>query len=117
MTVTLAVAYYAVQCHERNRQAQAVNLRLATRTLNSIFEPPTEPLGPTRSELLRAERSSILESVKDRWNSEIERAVRSIQNTNWEEIRQARDEAIAKVLGDSLEGARHGIENAEKSIG
>lgn len=115
MTVTLAIAYYAVLEHERNRQAQAVNLRIATRTLNSLFEPPLEPLGPTRAELLRAERSTLLENAKDRWNMEIERAVRSIQNANWDEIREARDQAIAKLLGDSLESTRHGIESAEKT--
>jgi len=117
VTVTLAIAYYALFSHERNRQAQAINLRLATRTLNSIFEPPLEPLGPTRAELLRAERSTLLDTAKDRWNSEIERAVRSLQNANWEDIREKRDQAIAKVLGNSLEGARHGIENVEKSAG
>lgn len=110
------MAYFTITTHERNRQVQAASLRTSARTLNSLFEPQ-QPLGPTRAELLRAERSSFLENAKDRWNSEIERAVRSLQNTNWEDIKQRRDSAIAKVLGDGLEGTRHGIENAERKIG
>jgi len=113
VTVTLAIAYYAAISHENNRLAQAVNLRHATRTLNSVFEPPSEPLGPTRAELLRAERSSILENAKDKWNSEIERGVRWLQNADWEDIKERRDEAIARVLGGGLESTRHGIESAE----
>lgn len=116
VTLTLAVAYYSVLSHQRNRKQQAASLRAQARTLNSRFEPQPPP-APTREELLRAERSSLLDTVKDRWNAEIERAARSIQNANWEEIKLARDEAIAKALGESIAATRHGIENAEEKIG
>lgn len=43
--------------------------------------------------------------------------MKSIQNANWEDIREKRDEAFAKVLGESLESARFGIEKAETKIG
>lgn len=113
VTLTLAVAYYSVIVHDSNRKSQALTLRSSTRTLNSIFEPLVEP---TRAELLRAERSSLLETAKDRWNAEIERTVRSIQNANWEEIWESRDLAIARLLGDNVDGAIQGAETAGRDV-
>lgn len=114
VTLTLAVAYYSVIVHDSNRKSQSLNLRSSTRTLNSIFDPPVEL---TRAELLRAERSSLLQTAKDLWNAKIERAVRSIQSANWEEIRESRDLALARLLGDSIaESAERGVKATSSGI-
>jgi len=74
------------------------------------------PLPPpqSRAELAREERSTLLEAAKDRWNDEVENAVRWVQRTDWNEVREGMEGAVSRLLGSGLQKSREGIEEAEK---
>lgn len=117
MTVTLGIAYLTVLAHERNRQAQAQALRSQSRVLNSLLEPA--PITPPRSrtELAREERSTFVETAKDRWNDEVENAVRWVQRKDWNEVRESVEDSVARLLGSGLQKSREEIEEVEKQTG
>ena len=117
MTLTLGIAYLTVLAHERNRQAQAQALRSQARVLNGLLEPTPLPPPQSRAELAREERSTLVETAKDRWNAEVENAVRWVQRTDWGEVREGMEGAVARLLGTGLEKSREGIEEAEKKAG
>lgn len=117
MTLTLGVAYLTVLAHERNRRAQADNLRLQSRVLTTLLEPTPLPPPQTREELAREERSSLVETAKDRWNDELENAVRWVQRTDWTEVREGMEGAISRLWSGGLQKSREGIEEAEKQAG
>jgi altered-inheritance-of-mitochondria protein 5 len=117
VTLTLGVAYLTVLAHERNRQAQAQALRSQARVLNGLLEPVPLPPPQSRAELAREERSTLVETAKDRWNAEVENAVRWIQRTDWNEVREGMEGAVARLLGTGLEKSREGIEEVEKNYG
>lgn len=117
MTLTLGIAYLTVLSHERNRTSQAGHLRAQTRVLNSIVSPIPEPPLQSRAELAREERSNLTETAKDRWNDEVEGAVRWLQHADWEGVRNGMEGAIARLLGGGLQRSREGIEEAEKKGG
>ncbi len=114
MTLTLGIAYLTVLAHERNRRAQAEALRLQSRVLTSLLEPSPVPPPQSRAELAREERSSLTETLKDRWNNEVENAARRVQRTDWNEVREGMEGAVARLLGSGLQKSREGIEEAEK---
>lgn len=116
MTLTLGLAYLTVLCHERNRQAQALYLRSQHQLLNSLIDPtPVQP--PSRAELARQSRSTFTETAKDSWNDEVENAVRWVQTTDWNGMREGMEGAVARLLGLGLQKSREGIEEAEKQAG
>jgi altered-inheritance-of-mitochondria protein 5 len=117
VTVTLGVAYLTVLAHERNRQAQAQALRSQSRVLNTLCEP--EPISPPRSraELAREERSTLTETAKDRWNEEVENAVRWVQRKDWNEVRGSLEDSVSRLLGGGLQKSREGIDEVEKQAG
>jgi altered-inheritance-of-mitochondria protein 5 len=117
VTLTLGIAYLTVLAHERNRQAQAQALRSQAQVLNGLLEPTPLPPPQSRAELAREERSTLIETAKDRWNAEVENAVRWVQRTDWGEVREGMEGAIARLLGTGLERSREGIEEAEKKAG
>ncbi|KAG0652162.1 hypothetical protein D0Z07_1095 [Hyphodiscus hymeniophilus] len=117
VTLTLGVAYLTVLAHERNRQAQAQALLSQARVLNSLFDPTPAPSLQSRAELAREERSTLTETAKDRWNAEVENAVRWVQRTEWNEVREGMEGAVARLFGTGLEKSREGIEEAEKRAG
>jgi altered-inheritance-of-mitochondria protein 5 len=117
VTLTLGVAYLTLLAHERNRQAQAEALRSQARVLNGLLDPTPLPPPQSRAELAREERSTLVETAKDRWNAEVENAVRWVQRTEWNDVREGMEGAIARLLGTGLEKSREGIEEAEKQAG
>jgi altered-inheritance-of-mitochondria protein 5 len=114
--LTLGVAYLTVLAHERNRQAQAQALRSQSRVLTSLLEPSALPPSRTRAELAREERISLVETAKDRWNEEVENAVRWVQKKNWTEVREDMESAVSKRLSGGLQKSRDGIEEAENQV-
>ncbi|KUJ15612.1 uncharacterized protein LY89DRAFT_587394 [Mollisia scopiformis] len=117
VTLTLGLAYLTVLAHERNRRAQAFELRAQSRVLQGLLEPAPLPPPQTRAELAREERSTIVEAAKDRWNAEIENAIRWVQRTDWSEVREGMEGTVSRILGSGLQKSREGIEDAEKKAG
>lgn len=115
MTVTLGLAYLTVLAHERNRQSQALYLRSQSQLLNSLVDPvPVQQ--PTRAEIARHSRETFVETAKDRWNGEIENAIRWVQTADWNGVREGMEGAVARMLGLGLEKSRKGIEDAESKL-
>lgn len=115
MTVTLGLAYLTVLAHERNRQSQALYLRSQSQLLNSLIDPaPVQQ--PTRAGITRQSRETFVETAKDRWNGEIENAIRWVQTTDWNGVREGMEGAVARMLGLGLEKSREGIEDAESKV-
>lgn len=85
--------------------------------LNSIVSPIPEPPPQSRAELAREERTNLIETAKDRWNDEVESAVRWVQHADWEGVRNGMEGAVARLLGGGLQASREGIEEAEKKGG
>ncbi|KAI0601476.1 hypothetical protein F4775DRAFT_539953 [Biscogniauxia sp. FL1348] len=97
VTLTLSVAYLSILAHQRNREHQAAILRQQTRLISGIMDPLPPVLPPTRAELAAAERANLVETAKDRWNSEVESAVRWVQTKDWEEVREGVETAVARL--------------------
>ncbi|KAI0407656.1 hypothetical protein F4802DRAFT_552796 [Xylaria palmicola] len=125
VTLTLGVAYLSLLAHQRNREQQAAILRQQTYLLSSIVDPLPPALPPTRAERAAAERANLTEAAKDRWNAEIEHAVRWLQSKDWTGVREDVETAVARLwargLGEAQEGAAVAREvkqdAAEKSNG
>lgn len=118
VALTLSIAYLSVLTHQRNREAQGAALRAQALTLQSLVDPIPEPLPPTRSEIASAQRHTSLEVAKDRWNNEVEHAVRWAQTTDWTEVRENAERGASrlwtKLTGETpQEEVRH-IEKSAK---
>ena len=114
VTLTLGLAYLTVLAHERNRNTQAQALRAQSRVLNSLLEPEAVPPPRSRAEMAREERSTIVETAKDRWNEEVENAVRWVQRSDWNGVREGMEGAVSRLLGSGFRKSRNGIDEAEK---
>ncbi|PVH85349.1 hypothetical protein DL98DRAFT_651190 [Cadophora sp. DSE1049] len=117
VTLTLGIAYLTVLAHERNRRAQGETLRSQAFVLERLLNPTPLPPPQSRAELAREERSTLVETAKDRWNAEVENAVRWVQRTDWNNVRESMEGTAARLLGGGLQKSRKGIEEAEKAAG
>jgi MICOS complex subunit MIC12 len=104
VTLTLSLAYLAVLTHQRNRQAQGDLLRsqaqiLTTLTRDSPIPSNFPPPQPTRVELAVKERDHLVATFKDKWNAEIQKAVRWAQTKDWAETREAAEERVRQLSG------------------
>ena len=115
MTLTLGLTYLALVNHEQNRQAQSDVLRAQTRVLNSLSQDLSSPSSrayrrarerddvelypPSRAEQAARHRAHFIETAKEKWNSEVEGAVRWVQNTDWADVREATEDTAARLLG------------------
>lgn len=64
-------------------------MRAQALAISHTIDPLPTPLPPTRSELVAAQRETATEAIKDRWNQEIAAAVRWVQYTDWDEVRES----------------------------
>lgn len=116
MTLTLSLAYLSVLAHQRNREAQSKSLRTQTLIIQHLIDPIPQPLPPTRSEVAAAQREAAVEVAKQRWNSEVENAVRWVQHTDWDEVREGMEGRMsyvwAKATGQSVEE----VEKARRAL-
>lgn len=121
VALTLSVAYLSVLAHQRNREHQGAILRSQALAIQGIIDPLPVPLPPSRSELAAAQRAATFEVAKDRWNHEVEGAVRWAQTTDWEEVREDVEDGVsnlwAKLFGEtpSQQASRAKVE--AKSVG
>ncbi|KAI9754726.1 MAG: hypothetical protein M4579_004573 [Chaenotheca gracillima] len=93
ITLTTTILYLSISAHRHNRTVQAHALRQQSTLLNSIFEPPA----PITPEQRRPRKISFAETLKDRWNEEIEGLVRSIQRTDWGAVRGDAENAAGRI--------------------
>ncbi|TQN74881.1 hypothetical protein CSHISOI_00524 [Colletotrichum shisoi] len=106
VTVTLGVAYLTVLAHQRNREAQSHILRSQTHVLSSLIEPQVRIPPPlTRSEQAVKDRETIVTTAKDRWNREVQNAVRWAQRTDWTEVREGLEGGAARLWGGAIDKA------------
>lgn len=118
VTLTLGVAYLTVLAHERNRTVQALHLRSQATVLNSLLEPQNRYIPQlSRAEIARQERSTVTERAKDKWNEEIEKSVRFVQNADWDGLRIKLEDSVSRLLSGGLEKGREGIEEGERRAG
>ncbi|KAH8893165.1 hypothetical protein GQ53DRAFT_805414 [Thozetella sp. PMI_491] len=128
VTVTLSLAYLAVLAHRRNREAQSDILRAQSHVLNTFTRDPSAPSAAvpppplTRAELAAQQRANFVETAKDRWNAEIENAVRWAQTKDWEEVRESAEGAVSRVLGlasasDAATQVRSGTQATNEAAG
>ncbi|PHH89112.1 hypothetical protein CDD83_6623 [Cordyceps sp. RAO-2017] len=107
VTLTLSLAYLSVAAHQRNREEQCRALRAQALALQSIVSPVPLPLPPSRSEAAAAQRAASVEVAKDRWNDEVERAARWVQNTDWVGMREGLEARLgalwASAFGDGAQ--------------
>ncbi|KAI1156866.1 hypothetical protein F4825DRAFT_401232 [Nemania diffusa] len=114
VTLTLGITYLTLLAHQRNREQQAAILRQQTFLLSSIIDPLPPTLPPTRAELAAAERANITDAAKDRWNSEVENAVRWAQSKDWTEVREDAEAALARLWARAR-GEAQGVGNGEEN--
>ncbi|KJZ79645.1 hypothetical protein HIM_01114 [Hirsutella minnesotensis 3608] len=116
VTLTLSLAYLSVLAHQRNRQEQCRTIREQALALSSIVNPIPQPLPPSRSEVAAAQRAASIEGAKDRWNDEVENAVRWMQNMDWAEVREGLEDRVAVLWAKAFGEAAHGTEKATERL-
>lgn len=118
MTLTLGIAYLTILSHERTRAAQGANLRTQSSLLNTLLlADPTLAHPDYDAETSRTSRASLVETAKDRWNDEIQNAVRWVQGAGWEGVREGMEGGVARLLGTGLEKGREEVARAEEKGG
>ncbi|KAK0719692.1 hypothetical protein B0H67DRAFT_552006 [Lasiosphaeris hirsuta] len=140
VTLTLSLTYLALLTHAHSRQSQADTLRAQTRVVSSLARDPTTPrrsrydpettdeYPPSRAEQSAQHRADFVAAAKDRWNSEIEGALRWAQTRNWTGTREDAEARLAELgpvarrgadevrseLRSVTEGAKSAIQGAGK---
>lgn len=94
-TLTYSILYLTLYVHKTNRSAQHTLLSQSHILLNSAVEPLSPLPEPPAYEV---RKTSLTEELKDRWNGEIENAVRRLQTTDWDEVRQRWERRIGNVF-------------------
>lgn len=119
VTLTLGLAYLTVYTHQRNRASQSTSLRSQSRILQSLTNPPPPLPSPSSPQAYRyaSEQTSVVDSFKDSWNTEIESAVRWIQRTDFNELRNNLEGSVARLWTNGLVKGREGIEIVEDAAG
>ncbi|KAL7823254.1 hypothetical protein V8C26DRAFT_385884 [Trichoderma gracile] len=116
VTLTLSLAYLSVLAHQRSREAQSQSIRTQTLMIQHLLDPVPPPLPPTRSEVAAAQREAAVEVIKQRWNSEIENAVRWVQHTDWDEVRESMEARAAYLWAKATGRSVEEVERARRSL-
>lgn len=116
----MSLAYLAVITHQRNREHQGAALRAQALAVQGLIDPLPAPLPPTRSEVAAAQRFTAVEVAKERWNREIESAVRWAQHTDWNEVREGMEAGASKLyvkaFGESAGQTERAVEKKVVSL-
>lgn len=83
--------------------------------LEALIDPKPQLQTPSRAELARQERLTLTEIAKDRWNAEIEHAVRWVQTTNWDGVRDNMEASVVRLFGGKVERAQDKIVELESA--
>jgi len=109
-TLTTTLLYLSISLHTRSRVHQAALLHQQSLILNNIVEPLPALPPPVSREV----RAGLLETAKDRWNSELEREVRMLQQMDWNGIRERMEEGVSSVYRRAFEKGREVVPDPPK---
>lgn len=122
MTLTYSVLYLSLYLHRANRKVQHTLLAQQSVLLNSVVEPlPPLPETPAYD----VQKIGMVETLKDRWNREVETLVRRVEETDWNQVRARWESRIGTVwakvreseAGDKLrENALGAGEEVKKAV-
>lgn len=93
LTLTSSALYLSSVIHQRNRLHQSLSLRQSSHTLKQVYDPERTYTPPS----LRVHTAGVGDTAKDRWNTEVEKAVRRLQTTDWREVGQEVEGAVGRV--------------------
>jgi len=94
VTLTYSVLYLTLYLHKANRNVQHTLLAQQATILNSAVEPlPPAPEPP----VYEVRKAGITEVLKDRWNREVEHAVRTVEETDWSAVREKWEKRMGNV--------------------
>ena len=109
-TLTTTIVYLSLNLHARNRLHQSALLHQQAVLLNGIVEPePAQPL-PINREV----RTGLLETAKDRWNAELEKNVRTLQDADWTSARLRLEEKVSSLWSNAFQKGREGVAEVTK---
>lgn len=116
MTLTLGIAYLAVQAHQRNRQTQGELLRAQTHLLNATTAPSDARLPeilspPSTTERAFLPRTDFIETAKDRWNHEVLRLAHLVQSRDAVEAVEEVEDAVVRGLAKAGAAAGAAVDN------
>ncbi|PVI07775.1 hypothetical protein DM02DRAFT_231947 [Periconia macrospinosa] len=93
-TLTSAVLYLTISLHTKNRLTQAALLRQQRGLLTNVVQPqPAEP-----EPVAREVPVGLTEMAKDRWNREVEGALRKVYETDWRRVRENAEDRLGSVV-------------------
>ncbi|KAI1258653.1 hypothetical protein F5Y18DRAFT_421264 [Xylariaceae sp. FL1019] len=116
VTLTLGVAYLTVLAHRRHREHQAAVLRQQTILLDGIVYNSLPLSQTTRAEQALLNRGHVVDTAKDRWNSEIHHAVSWAQDKDWDAVREGVETAVGRLWARAFSNARAAAETAEEEV-
>lgn len=108
------MAYMSTLSQQRAREQQSLLVQQQSATLDSAVDHPPAPRRPTRAELAAAARANFTDRAKDRWNAEVEGAVRWLQDADWDRARERVEERMGVLAGAS--GAEAAAERARNAV-
>ncbi|KAI8934218.1 hypothetical protein NX059_008965 [Plenodomus lindquistii] len=94
VTLTSAILYLTVSLHTQNRTTQAALLRQQRQVLADFYEPKKPEPEPT----YRVVPVGLAEMAKDRWNRELEGAVKKVYETDWRRVRERAEDNVMMLV-------------------
>ncbi|MCJ1243463.1 hypothetical protein MMC30_000660 [Trapelia coarctata] len=91
-TLTSLTLYLTISTHRRHRAHQAALLHQQSLLLNSIIDPSIVPVEDAPRFVVQ--RQNWTQTWKDRWNAEVEGAVRWAQGVRWGDVRKGAESRL-----------------------
>ncbi|KAF7194716.1 hypothetical protein HII31_03978 [Pseudocercospora fuligena] len=104
-TLTATVLYLSINLHTRNRVHQAALLHQQSLLLDNIVAPQ-QPLPPPTNRQVQA---GLLETAKDKWNAELERNVKTLQQYDWTAAFERVEESAGNLIRRAFDKGKEGV--------
>jgi altered-inheritance-of-mitochondria protein 5 len=99
-TLTSAILYLSISLHAQNRATQAALLRQQRHVLTNVYDPKELEAEPAYREV----PVGLAEMAKDRWNRELEGAVKKVYGTDWRKVRESAEDRLGGLVERIREG-------------
>ncbi|KXT17082.1 hypothetical protein AC579_4361 [Pseudocercospora musae] len=109
-TLTATVLYLSINLHTRNRVHQAALLHQQSLLLENIVAPQP-PLPPPPNRRVQA---GLLETAKDKWNAELERNLKTLQQYDWTAAFERVEESAGNLIRTAFDKGKEGMKEASK---